>query len=397
MPVQQAQAKHLPPLDGLRGVAILMVLLFHVWRVPGGGVSGPVSHAIENFASIGWTGVELFFVLSGFLITGILLDARQATNYFRVFYARRVLRIFPLYYLTLIAFFWVWPLLAHHVAFFQLHGQGTFGPREQLWYWFDLVNLRTAFYPLIIVMLTHCWTLSLEEQFYAVWPVVVRFLRERWLVAGSIAVVVLSPALRALPWVQSMNAVYPNFTYRFTPFNLDTLLTGALLAVLWEAPRPKAPALGSRRRVGGNAPRPAALGSLQPGGRGDSAYRPGSDVRVLAAAQPYLASPPGVLRAPAPPRDGKVQLQRLPAASAGHCLDERADDPPAAPATALSRQSLWKLSGLRRSPDRHVLPGGARYLGDHRVAPAAAEAALPVRGSRRADRSAAGRDSLMRA
>jgi len=233
MPVQQAQAKHLPPLDGLRGGAILMVLLFHVWRVPGGGVSGPVSHAIENFASIGWTGVELFFVLSGFLITGILLDARQATNYFRVFYARRVLRIFPLYYLTLIAFFWVWPLLAHHVAFFQLHGQGTFGPREQLWYWFDLVNLRTAFYPLIIVMLTHCWTLSLEEQFYAVWPVVVRFLRERWLVAGSIAVVVLSPALRALPWVQSMNAVYPNFTYRFTPFNLDTLLTGALLAVLW--------------------------------------------------------------------------------------------------------------------------------------------------------------------
>jgi len=82
-------------------------------------------------------------------------------------------------------------------------------------------------------MLTHCWTLSLEEQFYAVWPVVVRFLRERWLVAGSIAVVVLSPALRALPWVQSMNAVYPNFTYRLTPFNLDTLLTGALLAVLW--------------------------------------------------------------------------------------------------------------------------------------------------------------------
>ena len=233
MPTTEAPARHLPPLDGLRGVAILMVLLFHVLRVPAGGVVPSMGRAIENFASIGWTGVELFFVLSGFLITGILLDARNATNYFRVFYVRRVLRLFPLYYLTLITFFWIWPLLGHHFAFFRLHRQEIFKHTEQLWYWFDLVNLRTAFYPLIIVMLTHCWTLSMEEQFYVVWPIVVRHLRERALVVMAVAVIALSPVLRALPWVQSMNAEFPNFVYRLTPFNLDTLLTGALLAVLW--------------------------------------------------------------------------------------------------------------------------------------------------------------------
>ena len=233
MHLKAARAEHLPPLDGLRGLAILMVLLFHACHVPLGSLTTPAARALDHFAAIGWTGVSLFFVLSGFLITRILLDARQATNYFRVFYARRVLRLFPLYYLSLIAFFWIWPTLAAHFAFFRLHGPGNFPAREQLWYWFDLVNLRTAFYPLLIPLLTHYWTLSMEEQFYAVWPTVIRYVRQRWVVALAIAVIVGTPVLRALPWVQSMNARYPNFTYRLTPFNLDALLAGALLALLW--------------------------------------------------------------------------------------------------------------------------------------------------------------------
>ena len=265
MHVQQAQAKHLLPLDGLRGVAILMVLLFHVGQMPLDSVGTPLGRALDRFASIGWTGVDLFFVLSGFLITRILLDARDAPNYYLVFYARRVLRLFPLYYLSLIVFFWIWPLLAGHFALFRLHNPGSFRNREQLWYWFDLVNLRTAFYPLLIPLLTHYWTLSMEEQFYAVWPVVVRHLRERWMAVLALVVIIGTPLLRALPWVQSVNAVYPNFVYRLTPFNLDTLLCGALIAVLWRHVALKQLRLGAAAVFALTLPAVVLWGSPEPG------------------------------------------------------------------------------------------------------------------------------------
>jgi len=265
MRLRETQANHLLPLDGLRGVAILMVLLFHTCQMPLGSVATLPGRAFERFASIGWTGVDLFFVLSGFLITRILLDARDAANYYRVFYTRRVLRLFPLYYLSLVAFFWIWPFLGNHIAFFRLHGPGTFGRWEQLWYWFDLVNLRTAFYPLLIPLLTHYWTLSLEEQFYAVWPVVVRSLRERWMAILAVAVMVVTPVLRALPWIQSINDVHPNFIYRLTPFNLDTLLCGALLAVLWRHIDRRRLRLGAAVVLAVTLPAVVLWGSPEPG------------------------------------------------------------------------------------------------------------------------------------
>src|SRR5882757_7958733 len=108
---------HFLALDGLRGAAILSVLCFHFFVDDGYSASG-VGKFLLPLAKMGWMGVEVFFVLSGFLITGILLHARSATNYYRVFYARRALRIFPVYYLAVALIFWVVVPLGRHVEFF---------------------------------------------------------------------------------------------------------------------------------------------------------------------------------------------------------------------------------------------------------------------------------------
>jgi peptidoglycan/LPS O-acetylase OafA/YrhL len=114
----------MPVLDGVRGVAILMVMMFHFWlfgTVPGATLWERV---YSRVAGTGWIGVDLFFVLSGFLITGILYDSRGGRHYYRVFYARRTVRIFPLYYASLALFFWVIPFVLtrlHHGEFSDTH------------------------------------------------------------------------------------------------------------------------------------------------------------------------------------------------------------------------------------------------------------------------------------
>lgn len=109
--------RHFLALDGLRGAAMLSVLCFHFFVDEGYAATG-IGKLLLPVAKMGWMGVEVFFVLSGFLITGILLRARSATNYYRVFYARRALRIFPVYYLAVGLIFWVVVPLKHHSAFF---------------------------------------------------------------------------------------------------------------------------------------------------------------------------------------------------------------------------------------------------------------------------------------
>lgn len=99
------EESHLPALDGLRGLAILLVLLFHTFARPEVQHANWIIKSFNQVSLFGWTGVDLFFVLSGFLITRILLDAKTSTNFFKVFYMRRILRIFPLYYLSLIGVF----------------------------------------------------------------------------------------------------------------------------------------------------------------------------------------------------------------------------------------------------------------------------------------------------
>jgi peptidoglycan/LPS O-acetylase OafA/YrhL len=211
--------RHISALDGLRGIAIISVMIFHF------GASrlhpGPLRGAME----LGWSGVDLFFVLSGFLITSILLRTRGSRKYFRNFYTRRILRILPLYYACVFAIFVVilpfvhfgpWPELRH----------------EQVWYWLHLSNLRTAWGPYAVSPIGHFWSLAVEEQFYFVWPAVVLMVPESWLLWICAAVPVASAVLRSAPFLQAIEHTHPEFLYRMTFSRLDGLALGACVAVL---------------------------------------------------------------------------------------------------------------------------------------------------------------------
>ena len=132
-----------------------------------------------------------------------------------------------MYYLNLIFFFLIQPLLPD-----KLQLAGRYGWRDQIWYWLNLSNFPSAFHPLRVGLLTQYWTLAIEEQFYLVWPWVLfrRFSRRR-LLQISIGGIALATFLRNLGIVRHLNMVYDNFIYRLTPFRVDSLLFGALLAI----------------------------------------------------------------------------------------------------------------------------------------------------------------------
>jgi peptidoglycan/LPS O-acetylase OafA/YrhL len=199
---------HILALDGLRGVAVISVFVFHSL--------GPLITPAGPIAYMGWLGVDLFFVLSGFLITSILLRVRGADDYYRVFYARRALRILPLYYLAL--------------ALSLLTTRDHYTFRAQIWFWLNLSNLATAFNPMLIPWVSHYWSLAVEEQFYLIWPAVVRRVSPFALFNTCIFVIVSLLVVRNIPAVEAVTLRWSDLLYRLTPFRVDALCGGALLA-----------------------------------------------------------------------------------------------------------------------------------------------------------------------
>lgn len=220
---------HLPALDGVRGLAILAVLLFHFVTPP--NPNGPVDAAITWLFAYGALGVDLFFVLSGFLITGILYDSRADPAYFRNFYMRRVLRIFPLYYAVLAVVFLILPAIP------ALHGSEIAGLRsEQAWAWLYAVNIYLAIHGgWVMSYLTHFWSLAVEEQFYLVWPLLIWLLaaRPRLLLWVPLAAAVASFGSRLVASALGVSLIA---TTVLTPFQLDSLAIGGFLAIYLRQP-----------------------------------------------------------------------------------------------------------------------------------------------------------------
>jgi len=212
-----------PALDGLRGIAIILVLFHHFTILK--PISG-LDQTLADAALIGWSGVDLFFVLSGFLITGILIDARGSDRYFSSFYARRTLRIFPLYYLIVFLSLVVLPQLP---AWFDLLA-GAGAPRTQWPYWLYLTNFSVASRDAFLHgVLDVTWSLAIEEQFYLVWAAVVWICPPRALGALCGLTLVVAPIARTLALQQGAE---PIDVYVLTHYRADALATGALLAWL---------------------------------------------------------------------------------------------------------------------------------------------------------------------
>ncbi len=219
-----AEPKHKPELDGIRGIALLAVMLSH----GGGRYILQTTFAAKLFAYAmvpGWSGVELFFVLSGFLITGILLKSKTAENYFSSFYARRFLRIFPIYYFVVTA-----GLVAAHYNFWW----NTMMPPERMRisYYFYAQN-----WPIFwnhgayqtVSAFGHFWSLAVEEQFYLVWPLVIWLLPEGWVLCLCTTGLVIALPLRLYMvhrYAESLGAMV------LTTSRMDGLLVGVTLAIL---------------------------------------------------------------------------------------------------------------------------------------------------------------------
>ena len=219
-------ARHLPALDGVRGLAILLVMASHLF--PGNTANGGCLLRWTGIAlTHGGIGVDLFFVLSGFLITGILYDSVQERHFFRTFYARRILRIFPLYYAVLILLF----LLTGPL---HIHWQGMEWPLLLYLQNTSWVMPLYRFHPATTISLDHFWSLAVEEQFYLVWPFLVYlFARRRSIVVVCLTLSFVSLCLRL---VLALRATDFNIINRDTICRADALLLGAMLAVLLRAP-----------------------------------------------------------------------------------------------------------------------------------------------------------------
>lgn len=221
---------HITQLDGVRGLAILIVTLYRFGRdIP---TDSWLGRLLAMHFTLGERGVELFFVLSGFLITGILVDAKSQRHYFSNFFARRALRIFPLYFAALFLFLWLVPSVMARVG-----AQDPFAEaeRNQIYLWSYLSNVYMSVEDRwCFGSLDHFWSLAVEEHFYLVWPFVVFFCRERTTLWIAITVGATCCAARTAWAAFGISDVAPAV---LTVFRCDALLLGACLALVARTPQ----------------------------------------------------------------------------------------------------------------------------------------------------------------
>jgi peptidoglycan/LPS O-acetylase OafA/YrhL len=221
---------HVPALDGLRGIAIILVILFHYVTASRFGGDAFVTRKILGVCVGMWSGVDLFFVLSGFLITGILLRAKDTPGYFRNFYMRRVLRIFPLYYGALVVILLVVPHFAAGAMTPAV--QRIYDTQGWLWAYSEDIAISVYnddFFDPDWLWVGHFWSLAVEEHFYLVWPLVVFACSRRGLIATSLSLIALTPVVRFAMLAMHM---VPAAVYTLTLSRTDELAFGGLLAVL---------------------------------------------------------------------------------------------------------------------------------------------------------------------
>lgn len=218
------EAPRLPALDGLRSL-VLLILFVHYVVGPARGWDGWMLSSFMAVGLLAVTALDIFFVLSGFLITGILLDTKHSPSYFRSFYIRRLVRIVPLYYGFLLVYLIVIPTLV------SWDTQAlTLTPGQHVYYWGYFVNIAYALDWRLAAYTGHLWTLSLEEQFYLAWPIIVWACTLQRLRNVCGACLIIAPLVR-LATAELMPDTVMFYTFTFA--RMDGLAMGALLAVCW--------------------------------------------------------------------------------------------------------------------------------------------------------------------
>lgn len=222
--------RRLPQLDGIRGLAILLVLIWHFVVLP--TASGPhesvLARVVLHAGLLTWSGVDLFFVLSGFLIGGILIDARESSNYFRTFYVRRAFRILPIYLLLVVAYLLVWSVAAGHRG---ILGETLGIPMPWYLYFTFTQNFWLAYHTWHSPYLGASWSLAVEEQFYLLLPLIVRLLPRHLLLRSVLVMMLGSTICRSLLYLH-YGPSWGVAAYMLFFSRADALMVGVLCAVL---------------------------------------------------------------------------------------------------------------------------------------------------------------------
>ena len=215
--------EYLPALDGIRGLAIILVMLYH-FSIPF-QLSGHLNFLdglVGTFLQVGWVGVDLFFVLSGFLITGILYGTAGKDNYLKNFFVRRFLRIFPLYYLMLFMLIIIIPNFIPSLA-----SKTDQMVDNQVWFWSYLINWRISYLGTFEgIQGGYMWSLALEEQFYLIWPFFILFFRKN-VVPSCFILIIVFACMRVAMLLKGVSATS---VYTMTITHLDALLIGSIVS-----------------------------------------------------------------------------------------------------------------------------------------------------------------------